>query len=542
MIGQRRRAVYFIAFLVGIVFVYTVVYDWGMSAFEDRPRDLLHSLGIVIETFTTTGFGADAPWRSSQMQALVILMQFTGVFIIFLTLPLFVAPWVERRLSTTVPRAAGDLERHVVLCEFSKRGESLIDELESWEQGYVIVEPDRDRAAELIERGLSVVHGEPESTAALERANIGSAAAVLADATDERNASIALSVREVSDDVRLLAFAEEPDMADYLRLAGADDVFSPKTLLGGSLANEVTTAVSMDLGETVEIGADFEVVELPVQSGCSIDGRRLAESGIRERTGVNVIGLWERGEFTTAPGPDDRLSDDTILLVAGSESQLASLKRLTLSEERRRARGSVVVAGYGEVGSTVAGAIAASEMQGVVVDLVDRPGVDVVGDATRPQTLIEAGIETADALILALGDDTAILLATLVARELAPDVRIVARAAEAESLGKMYRAGADYVLALSTVSGRMLASTILEEEVVTPEKQIEIVRTAAPALVGESLASADVRNRTGATVIAIERDGRVLTEIEPSVVIEAGDTVIVAGTDEAINAFNQLAQ
>ena len=74
-----------------------------------------------------------------------------------------------------------------------------------------------------------------------------------------------------------------------------------------------------------------------------------------------------------------------------------------------------------------------------------------------------------------------------------------------------------------------------------PEKRIEIVRTRAPKLAGQTLAEADIRNRTGCTVVAIDRDGEVLTDIGPDTAIEEGDTVVVAGTDEAMVEFGRVA-
>ena len=540
---QRRRLASYLLLVTLVLLGYTVAYRWGMATLEGHERTFLESLEVVVETFTTTGYGEDAAlWTTAEMQVLMIAMQLTGVTVIFLTLPLFVAPWVEQRLETTVPTAVEGYQDHVVLCELTARGETLIDELDSWEKEHVIVEPDRDLAATYRERGLTVVHGDPESTETLTGACAADANTVVADGADERNAAIALSAREVSDDVRVIAFAEDPDMANYLRYAGADEVFSPRQLLGESLANEVTAAVSMELGDTVEIGTDLEVVELPIQAGSDVDGVTLSGSGIRERTGVNVIGVWRKEAFLSAPSPDTRLDDDTILLVAGSEDQLSDLKRLTLSEARRRARGKVVVAGNGEVGSTVVDSLSESGMRTVVVDRVEGPAVDVVGDATDEETYHEADLAGANSLIVALSDDTSAMLATLVAREVDPEVRIVVRAQETESVGKLYRAGADYVLALATVSGRMIASTVLEEEVMAPEKRIEIVRTGAPKLAGQTLAEADIRNRTGCTVVAIDRDGEVLTDIGPETTVEAGDTVVVAGTDEAMVEFSRVAQ
>ncbi|WP_440008134.1 potassium channel family protein [Halomicrococcus sp. SG-WS-1] len=544
MIRQQRRALLYVGAFVTVVVGYTFAYSWGMATFEERERSLLESFAIVVETFTTTGYGRDAGlWTTTEMELLMVAMQMTGVFLIFMALPLFVAPWVQEAVRVSPPTAIDERSGHVVICGYSPRAETLIDELRSWDREYVLVVRDRETSLDLYERNLDVIHGDPESAEVLRRARVATAATVVADATDEQNASITLAVREISDDVEVISLVQDPDLASYLQYAGADQVFSPRHLLGESLAEQVTASVTTDLGDTITIGEDFEIVELSVQENSAVVGRELSESNIRERTGASIIGTWTRGEFHTPPSPDTMLDEDTILLVAGRESQLERLKEMTLGDEYSRSRRSAIVAGYGEVGSTVSEKLVTSGLRSIVVDRENKEGVDVVGDVTDESVLLEAGIDHANALILALGDDTTTIFATLVARELSPTVEIVARANETDNIGKLYSAGADYVLALETVSGRMLASTILEdEEVISPDKQIEIVRTTAPRLVGQSLGEADVRERTGCTVIAVERDGEVTTDLGPDFVVESEDRLIVAGTDADTNAFTELAQ
>ncbi|MFB6125015.1 MAG: TrkA family potassium uptake protein [Halanaeroarchaeum sp.] len=536
---QRRRGVAYVALLLGVVAAFTLAYKYGMAIFEGEHRSLLASFQVVVETFTTTGYGEDAPWRSPQMLALVVVMQLSGVFLIFLTLPLFVVPWVERRLEVSPPSSV-DQTGHVVICGFSPRGEALIDELETQSVAYVIVEPDRETAQALHESGRTVIHGDPGSTDTLERAAVPAADAVVLDNEDERNATVALSVREVNPDVRVVAFVDDRRISRYLELAGVDEVLSPHDLLGTSLADKITSVMTTQLGETVDIGADVEFIELPVQHGSPLDGVPLAESGIRERTGANVVGAWIGGDFVANLDPERRLDRNTVLVVAGRESQLESVMDLTLSPDRRRTD-TVIVAGYGEVGQTVDETIAGAHLQCTVVDIEERPGVDVVGDATEESTLREAGIEDAAAIVVALSDDASTVFATLVARAANPDLEIICRANETESVGKLYAAGADYVLALSSVSGRLLAESILGEDVMTLDTQIDVHRTDAPALTGKTLAEARVRERTDCTVIAVERDGAVVTELGPEFRLETGDAVIVAGSDEDIARFYEVA-
>ncbi|MFB6154204.1 MAG: TrkA family potassium uptake protein [Halodesulfurarchaeum sp.] len=535
----RRRALGYVGLLLSVVVGYTLAYKLGMAVFEGESRSLLESLQIVIETFTTTGYGEDAPWHSPWMLAIVVVMQLTGVFLIFLTLPLFVVPWVERRLQVQPPTDFSGTD-HVIICGYSERAEALIDELEAQDVPYVIISPERERARSLHEAGYNSMVGDPQLTETLRDAEIEDARAIVLDRTDETNATIALSVREVAPALRLVAFIDDPSLSRYLTLAGVDEVLQPRTLLGRGLADKVTSAIKTQLGDTIDIGGDVEIIELPIQQGSQIDGVTLGESGVRERTGANVIGAWMGGEFVPNPEPETELSRQDILLAAGHPSQLSSLMDLTLSPERDTTR-EVIVAGYGEAGEAVAEAVIDAHLTCTVVDIEDQPGVDVVGDATAAETLVEAGIDTADAVIFTLGDDTETIFGTLVARDTNSDVEILCRADETESVPKLYAAGADYVLALATVSGRMLAETILDEDVITYDTQIDVVRTAAPRFEGRTLSDAEIRARTGCTVIAVEREESVVTDLGPNFRIEDGDRLVVAGADEDIATFHRIA-
>ena len=538
----QRRTVYYVVFLIGSMLVFSVLYQNGMRIYEGDPKTFLHSLQVVVETFTTTGFGSDAPWISPQMNVLVIVMDLFGTLLIFMAFPVIAFPLLEDILSTTVPKTVdGDLEDHVVICTYTPRADVLIDELDSWDVDYVIVEPDHERATELYEDGYRVIQADPDSTSGLEGANLAAARALVADVSDQVDASIVLTAQEIAEDILTLSVVEKPDRAPYHRLAGADKVLSPRPLLGQSLASKVTTSVTSELEEVVEIDDDFEIAEFPIHRGSQLVGTTLAESGIREQAGVNIIGAWFRGEFETPPDPDATLTNGTVLLATGRGAQLEQLKDLTRSGMRRLDRGGTIVVGYGEVGQTVTDALTDAGAQYTVVDRTDLEGVDVVGDASEPETLREAGIDEASAVILALPDDTTAEFTALVARDSSVDVEIIARVEESQSIPKMYQAGADYVLALANVTGRMLASEILEEEdVLSLDQHVEVVRTQASQLVGKELGEARVRSKSGCTVVGIERDETVVSDIGPEVRIEDGDELIIAGTNDGIQRFTEL--
>ncbi|ADJ16618.1 potassium channel family protein [Halalkalicoccus jeotgali] len=543
-LGNRwqRRTIYYALVLVLIIIAYAVLYHTGMVALEGEDVTFLHSLQVVVETFTTTGYGSDAPWDHPWMNVLVIVMDLTGVGLIFLALPLLLFPLFEEAISTTPPvELENDLADHVIICAFSPRTEVLINELVARDVDYVIVESDTDRATRLHEDGHPVINRNAESVEGLRAAQLSTARALIVDVDDETNTSIILTAKEVAGNVQVISTVEDPEREHYHQLAGADTVLTPRLLLGQSLAAKVTSGISAELSNVIEITEDFELAELPVQRDSDLVGRTIADSRIREQTGVNLLGAWSRGWFESPPSPTMTIDESTVLLAAGREEQLQRLKERTRSTLRPPTAGETILVGYGETGRAIGEVLHERGVTYTVLDALDMPDVDVVGDATKPENVLEAGISNARTVVLALPEDATTEVTTLVSRDLNPAVEIVARAEQMENVTKIYRAGADYVLSLATVSGRMLATTVIEdEEVISLNTQIEVVRTPASRLAGQRLEDTRIRSRTGCTVVGVERTGDVITDLGPEFRIEADDLLIVAGTDEGVNQFTEI--
>jgi Trk K+ transport system NAD-binding subunit len=460
---RSRRTGYYLVLVTVTTVVFTLLYNYGMATWEGRPQPLFRSLEIVFQTYTTTGYGEDAPWQTPQMNLLMIAMQLAGIGLILTAADVFAVPWLRSTLAPTAPTAVAGLEDHVVVCEFTPRGEAFIAELESRGREYVVVESDSETATQLHEDGYRVVRGDPESIEALESAGIERATAVVADAADDVNASIVLSAREVNPDVRVVTLVEDTALENYHRIAGADDVLSPRQLLGESLAHQVPTGITTAVEEGIEIGNDLELVELSIEPGSDLCNRTVSGARLRERFAVDIVGAWIDGTFESPVEPGLEL-DDVQLLVAGEPTRVAALREEASSTVQPVSDRHVLVAGYGEAGSAVADAFAETNSRVTVIDRREKEGVDIVGDAREPAVFREAGIDSASAVIVTVDDDTTAIFTTLVVSDLNPDVDVITRANEPESERKLYRAGAAYVQSLATVSGRMMASTIFEDE------------------------------------------------------------------------------
>ncbi|WP_136718422.1 potassium channel family protein [Halorientalis salina] len=536
---KHRRATYYMALVALTTVTFTVVYNVGMTVWEGRSQPWFRSLEIVFQTFTTTGYGEDAPWDSLQMNLLVIVMQLAGIGLILTAVDVFAKRWLQKILTPTLPSASPDIENHVVVCAYTPRSDAFISELIARDRSYVIIEPDEETATQLHESDYHVINGDPESTTVLEDAGIHRAEALVADAADDSTASIVLSARETNPDVRIVTLVEDRQLAQYHRVAGADEVLSPRQLLGESLARHVPTAVTTSVDEGVTLGEDFELVELTVDRGSDLCDQRFAESRIRSRYGVNVIGAWFDGDFESPVASDRRLGKGTTLLVSGEPDRVNALRDATVSSVRQFSPHEVVIAGFGESGNAAHEVLSETNTRMTVLDTEAKSGVDIVGDARDPDVLRQADIETASAMLVTVGDDTTAIFTTLIAHDLNPDLDIAVRANDQADVEKLYRAGASYVQSLAAVSGRMMASTVFDdEEVLAYDQQIEVVKLPPGDLAGQTLADAAIRSETGCTVVAVERGDEMLTEFDPQTFeFESDDAVVVAGTDESIGKF-----
>lgn len=541
--SRRSRLIrYYVVTVVVAVVLFTAAYDVGMSVFEGRPRGPIHSFEVVLQTLTTTGYGEDAPWTSVQMKVLIIGLQFSSIVLVSAALPVFVIPLFESVFTRTPPKSVDEAGDHVVVCGASDRAETLLDELSAGGVDHALVVPDREAATEYDNEGYTVVHGEFDKQETLERAGVAEARALVADASDEVNLSVIIASKMSAPEVPVYSVVDDPAFADYHDHAGADEVFSPRTLLGEGLATNVTTTVSVEVEGIVGADRDVQVAELPIHPVSQLAGQEIDAADLESRIGGTIIGAWASGEFRTPPFSGLRLDEHTALLVVGHRQQIERYERRLGSEPRTPGTGRVIVLGHGAVGSTVSTALAEMDVPSTVVDIDDEPAVDVVGDATDKRVLTEAGIEGARTVVIALDDDITALVATFVVRDASPDVEIIARANQAESVTKLYHAGADHVLSLATVSGRLLASNITRSgEVLTYDNKVRLVRRSAAPFAGTRLEDLALRERTGCTIVGVQhRDGRVDTDLDPWLELGSYDDLVVAGTDQNLERFDEL--
>ena len=174
-----------------------------------------------------------------------------------------------------------------------------------------------------------------------------------------------------------------------------------------------------------------------------------------------------------------------------------------------------------------------------VIDTTAGDDIDVVADIMDHADLDKTPIAGARAVILTFESDTVTILATTVVRDYAPDVPIIASVDLVENAGRMQQAGADFALSVSQVAGQILAHHILGETV-SHQPRIRLRKLSAGELGGRSPVEAKIRERTGCTIVAAERNGDVNLDIPPTFLIDADDSLYVCGTAAAFAKFREL--
>lgn len=537
----RQRIILALLIVAGIVVGYTLLYQWAMGTYADQSISFLHSLRIVIESLTTAGFGGDTDyWTTTPLHVIVILMNISGVFLVFLALPLFVVPLFREVVKPRAPRTSS-LEDHVIICGYSMQDEILRAELEAVDIPYLYIDEDEDLVVNLNDRGINAMLGDPEESMTLEDANVGDARALVADLDDETNPTVILSAKQVNPDIRTISVARDYAVERYHRLAGADEVVLSRQILGKSLGMRAAVPYAEQLKTAVSVEEGIEITEFLVQANSPLVGKTIEEVNFLEKYGIRVIGAWVGGKFLVSPKPDTTITEHSILLVAGQPDEFEELHARVIShnpEEPRR----IIVCGQGTVGWSAIQTIREEDFDVEVIDIdPGREDVDIVGDATNPQTLKRAGLSQARAVVLALDDDASTIYATLIIKELAPHIEIIARARDPETIWKLYNAGADFVLSLSTVTGEILANHLIEDgEILTPDIEFGFKRVDAGDMAGKTLGELDIRVRTGCTVVAVERAGGLLTDLGGAFQIQEGDVLILAGSEPAREHIDDL--
>lgn len=544
---NTRALLKIVAMLVVVVAVFAVTFHFLM-AYEGQQHSWITGVYWTLTVMSTLGFG-DITFTSDLGRLFSIVVLVSGVVLLLIVLPFafirfFYAPWLEAQIHLRAPRrVAPDLEGHVVLCAYDTLAPGLITRLTDLEVPYVVLEPDPARAAELRNAGVEVVTGELDDPATHLALRVPQARMLLANREDTVNASIALTVREVAQEVPIVAIVGADEAEDVLELSGATHVLPLKRRLGEHLANRVTTTHTS--AHVIGRYRDLLLAELPVRN-TPLAGKTLRDTRLRELVGVSVVGLWVQGRFQPAR-PDLYVADNSVLILAGTDAQLAQLDELLLIYNVNPH--PVLIIGAGRVGRAAARALRQKETP---VHLVDRDAAVCAqarrdarrvfeGDAADYALLERAGVMEAPSVLLTTHDDAMNIFLASYCRRLNPALRIVSRVTHERNIASIHRAGADFVLSFASLGVSSVMSLLQRKDLVVLGEGLDLFTVPVPpSLAGRPLSASGIGAQTGLLVLGIQHDGEVASNPAPSTVLPPGGELVMVGDRAQRHRFAEL--
>ena len=538
----------FFAFLLLIICIYSVCFHLLMM-YEDRNYSWITGFYWTMTVMSTLGFG-DITFHSDVGRLFTMFVLISGVLFLLIILPFtfiqfFYAPWLEAQESARTPRKLPEsTENHVIITSIDPITTRLIEYLNRQNIQYYVVTGSPQEASTLLDQGYKVVVGAPDRPETYRDIEVDKAALVVVTNDDQISTNISFTIRQVSQDVPIVTNANQEHSIDILEYSGNISVYEFMKMLGESLSRR---AYGVGQGAAV-IGRfdDLLISELPVRF-TAIEGMTLAKSGIRQSTGVTVIGIMDEGRFL-APNPHMVIKPHYILMLAGSTSQLKAFEEaypVTYTQDPDKPQ--VLILGGGRVGQVVADTLAA---HGITYRIVEKRAVradgphnefTIIGDAADINTLKEAGIDSAKSVIVTTHSDDMNIYLTFYCRQLRADIQIISRSILERNVSKLHTAGADLVMSYSSLGAGVIFQLLRPNEVsLFTEGLIVMNRTAGVDLAGKTIMESGIREKTGFSIVAIRSEERLNVSPHPQTELNEQDELIVIGTAENEKLFTEL--
>lgn len=223
-------------------------------------------------------------------------------------------------------------------------------------------------------------------------------------------------------------------------------------------------------------------------------------------------------------------------------------KLMKMKKELSELEGHIIICGYGRNGHEAAKTIAARGIEFVVIERnsgngvkEDVPAYYLDSDATKDESLLQAGIMKASALITTLPDDADNVFVVLTARELNPGIKIISRASHDTSVKKLKTAGASNVIMPDKIGGAHMANLCISPDIkefidllsTQTGDEFKIIELDVSKEV--TLSDIDAWNKTGATILGLKNGADYMMNPHKETKLKKGMKLIAMGASSELS-------
>ncbi len=305
-----------------------------------EQMSFLDALYMTVITLTTVGYREVKPLSPAGM-IFTIVLALAGVGTIFTVVFWNITNAIALATSDRtqhlfwrrrMDKAIKGIRDHYIICGYGRMGQAIATEFRSRNVPFVVVENNPVQLPRLLSEKAIFIEADATEESALIAAGVERAKGLISVApTDADNTFITLTAKGLNPNLFVVARSIKAEDEPKLRRAGADRVMSPYILGGKRMAWAVLRPNVVDFLETAVYSEslELEIGEVTVTHDSELVGKKLRESGIREKSGATVIAIRSRGgALTTSPAPDIEIREGDVLIVVGTPGQLESLQHI----------------------------------------------------------------------------------------------------------------------------------------------------------------------------------------------------------------------
>jgi voltage-gated potassium channel len=216
----------------------------------------------------------------------------------------------------------------------------------------------------------------------------------------------------------------------------------------------------------------------------------------------------------------------------------------------------VIICGYSDIIDEVIDSLRVHGVDYVLIDnRIDMINICrqkqipyILGDPSDDNVLLKANFNSAISLIAAMDDETNAFIC-LTADNIREDLRIIAIAEKTQNVKTLYASGANRVLNPKLIAGSILGRRACHDYVIEVSGKfakfgdLEIRQYAIPAISfinKKSIRDLEIRSSTGAIIIGLWKEGKLLLNPDPDESLSEGTTILAMGTKRQLNSFHRL--
>lgn len=225
------------------------------------------------------------------------------------------------------------LKNHYIVCGGGRTGTPLLEELVKSQEEVVLVELDDDKIAACNKNErILYVKGDATDDQNLKEAGIHKAAGILIGLpSDKDNLFITMSARILNKKIKIITRISDSRLEAKMKKAGANKVVSPNAIGAMRMASEILRPTAVNFLDTMLRSKQgvLRIHELNVSDHSSLTGKKISESGLKDKFELLILGIKENGqEIIFNPPPSHILEKDTKLIVLGKVADIGRLKNL----------------------------------------------------------------------------------------------------------------------------------------------------------------------------------------------------------------------